>query len=56
MKFGPAQTKGILSLGGQCTDVTINDHSDTQSSQTLQLIIVGFFLFLKIKFNRSSIK
>ena len=35
-----------LSLSGQCTDVTINDHSDTQSCQTLQLIIAGFFITL----------
>ena len=34
--------KCILSLGGQCTDVTINDHRDMQSCQTLHLIIAVF--------------
>ena len=40
--------KCILSLSGQSTDVTINDHSDTQSCQTLQLIIAVFITLNKI--------
>ena len=35
--LGLHKIKRILSLSGQCTDVTINDHSDTHSCQTLQL-------------------
>ena len=46
MQSGQHKIKCILSLSGQCTDVTINDHSDTQSCQTLQLIIAGFFITL----------
>ena len=41
--LGQHKIKCILSLSGQCTDVTINDQSDTQSCQTLQLIIAGVF-------------
>ena len=46
MQSGQHKIKCILSLSGQCTDVTINDHSDTQSCQTLQLIIAGFSITL----------
>ena len=46
MQSGQHKIKCILSLSGQCTDVTINDLSDTQSCRTLQLIIAGFFITL----------
>ena len=46
MQFGPAKITRILSLSGQCIDVTINDHSDTQSCQTLQLMIAAFSISL----------
>ena len=54
MQFGPAQnnmyprmytTVMYLITQGQCIDATINDHSDTQSCQTLQLIIAVFYFF-----------
>ena len=43
---GRFKIKCILSRRGQCTNITINDHVDTQSCQTLQLIIAFFFISL----------